>query len=278
MSPEIASLLARHYGYDRRALARHGPLTTEEQQRLASAGHPSDIQTTFVHDEAVARLRLAAARLRESDVALAFLAGLTSGHRRGRQPLVSFAYARHLPDHAGQPNANGICLACGLPATDALDVTHERLRLHLGWAWNELPLHYLVDLESFDPAAIPQDAMRQGRAILTALLRFIEEQPPDTTPGALERAIAGAKLLPETDKYKRLGILIGLAEAGILPNPLLPPSWRAFVTPPERWDASRGLKGSPRSDITLPLAAWRGEQGVDWAMAEELFGVSRPGA
>lgn len=139
-----------------------------------------------------------------------------------------------------------------------------------------MPLHYLVDLESFDPAATPGHAVSRGRAILTDLLRFIAAQPAETTPGALERAIAREKLLPETDKYKRLGILIGLAETDILPNPLLPPAWRAFSTPPERWAASRRLKGSPRSDITLPLAAWRGEHGVDWEEAETLFEIAPP--
>lgn len=278
MTPDLAALLARHHGYDRRARTRQGPLNEEERARLISAGLVPDVRTVFAHDEAVARLREAAARLRETDLARAFLAGLTPGHRRGRQPLLSFAFARHLRDHVGQPNANGICLACGLPLADDLDVTHERLRLHLGWAWNEGPLHYLVDLESFDPAVFPMDAVTRGRAILADLLRFVAAQPAETTPGALERAIARAKLLPETDRYKRLGILIGLAETGILPNPLLPPAWHAFATPPERWAASRRLKGSPRSDITLPLAAWRGEHGVDWEAAHALFGVARPGA
>lgn len=89
-------------------------------------------------------------------------------------------------------------------------------------------------------------------------------------PGGLQKELA--KVLPRTDKYQRYGILAALAEVGVLPNPVLSPSLDRFVSNTERLEASRRVRGGPRSDIVLPLAAWRGGDGVDRARVSELFG------
>ncbi|MFF4291927.1 hypothetical protein ACFY0R_42675, partial [Streptomyces sp. NPDC001633] len=94
-----------------------------------------------------------------------------------------------------------------------------------------------------------------------------------TTPGQLEKSIARARLLPRTDKYQRYGILIALAELGVLPNTLLPPSIDRFVSRTECQAAYRRVRGAPRSDITLPLAAWRG--GLDTARVARLANAGR---
>ena len=67
---------------------------------------------------------------------------------------------------------------------------------------------------------------------------------------------------PTTDKYQRHGVLIGLAEFGVLPSPALLPMRDRFVSATEPHAAARTLRGAPRSDITLPLAGWRGGVGA----------------
>ncbi len=270
MTPELLDLLARRHGYAKGRLARLGPLSEAERARCEAAGFPLGREARIPHDEAVDRLRRRASALEAEDVARAFLAGLTPGFPRGRQPLISFAFARHLPAHAFAPAVEGkgpqetLCLVCGLHALEVLDPTEVELRLWLGWAWNERPIRYLVDLEAFDPAA--------GRAVLEALLQAALDLPPEATPSLLEKEAGRRKLFPGTDKYQRLGILEALAEAGVLPNGSLAPSWERFVPVPERWEASRKMKGAPRSDIVLPFGAWRGRDGVDREAVRRLFG------
>jgi hypothetical protein len=111
------------------------------------------------------------------------------------------------------------------------------------------------------------------RAVLVDLLALIAAQPNGTTPGQLERAVGRAKLLPRTDKYQRYGILIGLAEFGILPSPVLAPSYDRFVPIAEQHAAYRKLRGAPRSDITVPLAGWRG--GLDQTRANRLLAAAQ---
>lgn len=51
------------------------------------------------------------------------------------------------------------------------------------------------------------------------------------------------------------------------PDCLSNDEWREL----EASAASKGVKGSSRSDLTLPLAGWRGKLGVDWGRARTLF-------
>ncbi|CCH29602.1 hypothetical protein BN6_22820 [Saccharothrix espanaensis DSM 44229] len=68
-------------------------------------------------------------------------------------------------------------------------------------------------------------------------------------------------MLPRTDKCRRYGILVGLAEADVLPTAVIAPSLDRSVPTTERHEAARRVPGGSRSDVVLPLAAWRGADG-----------------
>ncbi|MCK2022988.1 hypothetical protein KZC52_08650 [Microbacterium sp. kSW2-24] len=217
---------------------------------------PEPIERTEVFERAIA----AAAKLDEHSVLAAFVAGLGSAPR-GRQTVISFAWARHLTDapvtHDGLPD-------CGLDNVPAeIDITEELVRLALGWAWNELPYRYLSDLEAASNEGLPRPT-EEDRQRLSALLDVIAAQPEGTRAGALEKAIAREKILPGTDKYQRYGILIGLAEFGLLPSTRAA-SWDRFVSHSE---TAQAWSGGPRSDVTPPLSGWRG--GIDTERAARL--------
>lgn len=264
---EELALLMRCTGYrfNRAGVAAGatGPPDDEDLAEARRRGWPLGVEERWTAGELVERAIGAADRLDPDAVLGAFVAGVGASAPRGRQILISYAWARHLRtaprDPTGSPD-------CGLTPVEHLDVTEKLVRIACGWAWNELPAGFVPDLEAAATGLpTPTD---QDRAVLDALLALVAEQPDGTTPGQLERAVARARLLPRTDKYQRYGILIGLAELGVLPNPALAPSYDRFVSQAERHLASRRLRGSPRSDITLPLAAWRG--GVDAVRAERL--------
>lgn len=208
----------------------------------------------------------AASALDEDAVLGAFVAGLGSA-RHGRQTVISFAWAKHL---ASAPKAGNGLPDCGLTSShdDAfeLDATEVLLRLALGWAWNEQPRRYLPDLETAIASGLPTPTA-DDRERLRALLEVISTQPAGTRAGELEKAIARAKIVPDADKYQRYGILIGLAEYGLLPSTLAP-SWDRFVS---RTDFADAWSGGPRSDITPPLSGWRG--GIDKNRASRLRAI-----
>jgi hypothetical protein len=106
---------------------------------------------------------------------------------------------------------------------------------------------------------------------LVELLSFIAEAEKDETPGQLEKRIAKHKVLPNTDKYQRYGILQTLAACGILPNDYFEPAYDKFSTQKELWEISKKMKGSSRSDVILPLAGWRGVNKVNLKKYKEIF-------
>jgi hypothetical protein len=207
---------------------------------------------------------VAAASMLDEDAVLgAFIAGLGSA-RHGRQTVISFAWARYL---ATAPVEDDGLPDCGLTPSrgDAfeLDGTEVLVRLALGWAWNEQPQRYLPDLETAVAAGLPSPTA-DDRERLRTLLDVISAQPAGTRAGELEKAMARAKIVPEADRYQRYGILIGLAEYGLLPG-TLDPAWDRFVS---RSEFAAAWSGGPRSDITPPLSGWRG--GIDEGRAARL--------
>ena len=222
--------------------------------RTAERLKPSDI-----FDRSIAAVSM----LDEDAVLGAFIAGLGSA-RHGRQAVISFAWARHLSSApAGDDELPDCGLAASGPDAFELDATEVLLRMALGWAWNEQPHRYLPDLETAVAAGLPSPT-GDDRERLLALLEVISAQPAGTRVGELEKAIARAKIVPDADKYQRYGILIGLAEYGLLPSTLAP-SWDRFVS---RTEVAEAWSGGPRSDITPPLSGWRG--GMDEGRAARL--------
>jgi hypothetical protein len=277
MKLEHHKLLQRAYGFAKGKDKALGPLGASELAELAAAGWPVGVPVTLSHDEVVDRLRRAAALFDVKTIADAFVAGLGSAPR-GRQPLISYAFARHLAMHEGVYEANySACRACGIDRSTTLDPSKELLLYYSGNVWNERPGRWCIELEELARSGAPQPT-QEDRHTLLALLRACDASDAAITPGQLEQQLAKDKILRTTKtKYERYGILQALAETGILPNELIAPRWDRFITPAEIWRASENLKGSPRSDVVLPLAAWRGRLGVDWQRAAEIFSIAPGG-
>lgn len=252
------------YRFNRNGVAcgRAEPATAEDLAEAERLGWPVRRPERVSAVDIAARSSRAAGLLRRSDVARAFAAGVGGSAPRGRQVLISYAWAAHLPADAQD---------CGLAPVEEIDVTDQLVRLACGWAWNELPASNVVDLEAAVSQGLPEPTEADWAAF-DRLVAVVAAQPAAQTPGGLERELARAKVLPRTDKYQRYGILIGLAEAGVLPNSLLPPSLDRFVPLSERHRADRAARGGPRSDVPVPLSGWRGALGVDRERLSDLFG------
>jgi hypothetical protein len=197
-----------------------------------------------------------------------FYKGISGEYIRGRQTLMSYIYLKHLPEH--KFIGDHCCEICGLPKSKIIDKTDILLMYYRGHSWNENPLNYIIELEEIVYQEKPI-INESDKRLLDNLLELINSADKDETPGNLEKRLAKNKILPKTDKYKRYGILQTLAECGILPNKLIGPRYEKFINIFERLDAGKKVKGSPRSDIVLPLAGWRGEYGINYKKYKEIF-------
>jgi len=226
----------------------------------------------FSHDIAIERLVNAASdkRLSLERVAKAFIAGVGGSYQRGLQPLISYCVAKHLLPHefAG---THEVCNLCGIEKAEWKNVSYEIFRFYWGYAWNELPLTYLMDLEELIEQA-EVNPTQQDIETFNTLLDTISNAQSDETPSQLEKRIANEKIIPKVDKYRRYGILEALSEVGVIPNSIQYPSIEKFITQEEYWVNSEKLKSSLRSDIVLPFGAWKGNLGIDYKKAKEIFG------
>lgn len=279
MNKKILSLLKKIYfhenGFYNAKLDRHEhkipeSVSASDLDLLKSSGLQPNNFETFDHDSALNRLL----QLKNNDkltlglVTSLFLKGITGEMPRGRQSLISYLYVKNLSTHSFEGKDS--CEICGLPKKETEDKTDSLYRNYLGHVWNEIPLNYLIDLEEVLNLEKPQ--VSQGdKEKLEELLKFISHADDTETPGKLEKRIAAAKLLKNTDKYMRYGILMALAECGILPNDFIKPIYEGFSTRKEIWSASENLKTSSRSDIILPLGGWKGKNGVNFERYEEIF-------
>ncbi|SDL64444.1 hypothetical protein SAMN04487898_12211 [Pedobacter sp. ok626] len=285
MDKKIYSILKKIYfhenGFYNLSLDRHEhkvptAVTQADLKLLEINGLKPNNFETFEHDNTLGRLL----KLRENKkltldfVTAMFIKGVTGELPRARQTLMSYLYLKHLCKHDFVGKAN--CEICGLPKVKTEDKTHQLYTYYLGHSWNETPLNFLTELEEALTFEKPE-ITKSDRKKLDELVEFISNADDKETPGKLEKRIASEKILEQTDKYKRYGILQTLAECGILPNKFISPKYEKFSSIKELWEASKKLTTSHRSDIILPLGGWKGENGVNTERFNEIFNAKTHG-
>lgn len=279
MQKKILSILKKIYSNENRfyndkiSSIEHKipPSISEADLNLLEANglKPNNFET-FEHDELLEKFfELRANKKLTLDFCTSmFIKGVTGEMPRGRQTLMSYIYLKHMYDHPFEGGDS--CEICGLPKKKTIDQTGELYSYYLGHSWSEGPLGFFIELNeilNFEAPVIT----KEDKKILSNLIKLIQQAEPNETPGNLEQRLAKGKVLSQTDKYKRYGILLTLAEAGILPNDYIKPLYEAFYTRREMWAASENLKTSHRSDIVLPFGGWKGKNGVDFKRYEEIF-------
>lgn len=280
MNNKIISILKKVYyhenGFYNRELNRHEhripeTVSKEDLELLEKSGYKPNNHETFEHDSTLDALITFKQKITLEFATAFFLKGLTGDFKRGRQTLMSYVFIKNLTKHKFKGDGE-ICGICGLPRKETTDKTDDLYTYYLGHSWNEIPLHFLIELNDIIKYPKPEISDKEIEK-LKELLDFIAKAEPNETPGRLEKRISKNRILPKTDKYKRYGILQTLSECGILPNSFIEPKWNEFSTLEEHFEASTNLTTSFRSDIVLPLAGWKGNKGVDYKKAEEIFNL-----
>ncbi|HWV67474.1 hypothetical protein, partial [Chitinophaga sp.] len=156
MDKKILSILKKIYshenGFYNPTLDRHehkipATVTQADLETLRHSGFAPNQFETFDHDHALERLQTLQQhkKLTLHFAAALFLKGLTGEMPRARQTLMSYLYIKHLFKHPF--SGKNTCEICGLPARETTDKTHQLYTYYIGHSWNEMPLHFLVELE-----------------------------------------------------------------------------------------------------------------------------------
>lgn len=255
-------------------------LSDEELAYLLSSGYPVNETAGYSHDECIKGYKeiLQHPSLTLENLTAAYLCGFSS-FPRGRQPILSYLFARAVPEHIFAPFENGgkashgggICCICSMPEQIWVQKGEEIFRNYWGYAWNEGWGKSLVELQEFSklPLCIPTE---EDIRIFCAVIDSIKNAPPGETPGKLEQRIRKAKIVPHYEKYRFRGQLMALAELGVMPNPYIKPLYDGFVSFQERCMVSHKVRGSLKSDVILPLSGWRGDNAIDEERLQILFG------
>jgi len=147
MDKKVISLLKKVYyhenGFYNRTFDRHehtipSDISNDDILLLESVGLKPNNFETFTHDEAIERFFKLKEnpKLTQEFVIALFYKGITGEFVRGRQPLMSFIFLKHLQRHAFE--GDEYCEICRLPAQKTEDKTHHLYTYYLGHSWNEL--------------------------------------------------------------------------------------------------------------------------------------------
>lgn len=249
-------------------------LSHEELDYLISNVYPVNEIVSYSHDECVHEYKeiLCHTNLTLEDFLSAYVCGFSS-FPRGRQPILSYLFAKAVPQHTFTPTEKGgtVCAICSMPKQIYIQKGEEIFREYCGVSWNELWGKYLVGLQEFSELQ-PLIPTTEDIQIFRAVIDCIRNAPVGETPGKLEQRIKKAKIIHKYEKYKFRGQLITLAELGILPNPYIKPLYDGFLSFEQKCLIGHKVPGSARSDIVLPLSGWRGDNPINEDRLYDLFG------
>ena len=245
-------------------------LNPSDQAFLIKSCYPVNEIVYHTHDQCVDRSKyiIQAGDVTLEKCLLAFICGFES-FPRGRQPILSYLFARALPVH--KFNEDGYCPICSLKKDNWLQYGEEIFRLYYGYSWNESWENCVIDLEEFSKLPLCQPT-GNDISIFKSVIESIRNAPAMETPGRLEQRIRSAKIVPGYEKYRFRGQLIALAELGVMPNAFIKPLYDGFTAFEERCMIGQKVIKNFRSDIPLPLAGWRGDNPIDEVRLNELFG------
>lgn len=248
-------------------------LSQEELSYLTMSGYPVNEIVQDTHDETIAKLKeiIHHPNLSWDNLVAAYVAGFKS-YPRGRQPILSYLFAKAVPSHSFY-NAHGgtVCELCGLEKAFWLEKGRELFQNYWGYSWNETVSACYLDLAEFSELK-PCKATEEDIHIFLSVIDMVRNAPHKETPGKLEQRIKKAKIIPHCEKYRLRGQLITLAELGVMPNPYIPPMYDTFTDTITRNKITHEVPGSSRSDVVLPLSGWRGENGICEERFHEIFG------
>lgn len=217
------------------------------------------------HDEAISRLRVAAARWSLQMVADAFLSSLSTRRLDWRSALGSYSVAQHMPDHE-QTQSEGQSKVRGLYAGEreqGINVLNFE-RFKWGGVRHSHPVYAMLDLELLaeDPAPSPT---ADDHRIFGDIIATVAAVLPAVTSAALHSHFA--KVF-KSNKSERDQLIASLGLAGVLTTADHPGFVEQFVP-----HMRRALPNRHFIDMAYPACWWTGKDGVNTKQVQRLFSL-----
>lgn len=295
LDPQLVKALSKVYKYDNSELnfvedvwtyTKPKNLSKKHDVLLTTSNFEINQITQYRHDELVERLRhIVEHDDLEMTVANLLVKAIGSGSHRGIQPILSYYFAKHLPQHSFESfnyknyDVAHHCRICGLSEVacenDSLNLYH----LYIGYLNLESNPFLLLDLEevlTFQPQDIV--ATEQDKAIFLNVIKVVERAPADETLSALEKRLSKEKCLPNSNQSTRLRVLWCFAELGILNNNLVPnfSIIDNFYSYAERyhWEVQVHKNFPSKADPVFPASMWQGNLGVNRANVDSIIDIA----
>lgn len=249
-------------------------LPPKEKDYLVSSGYPFEGVIEYTHNECINAYKeiLKHPNLTMDNLIAAYVCGFSS-FPRGRQPVLSYLFAKAVPVHelTNPYGDKDDCTVCTIPRLTNIKPGEQIFREYWGYSWNEYWHHFAAGLQEFADLE-PCTPTKEDIKIFNDVIEMIRNAPAKETPGKLETRIKQSKIVPGYEKYRFRGQLITLAELGVMPNSYIKPLYDGFTPFTELWEKNKSVPGSIRSEIRLPLSGWRGDNPIDEERLEMLFG------
>lgn len=237
---------------------------------------PNDI-VRLHHDEMILAITglIRDERLSEERLIGEFVAAAGGSYRRGINGLTNLRFATLIPEHSYHPAqrlaACGICGFSELSIRTSDNLSNIRESLWLGYHWHS-PNGIYADLS--ERIELPEvHPTEEDAAALKSLLEGVARAQAGETPGRLEKRLSAEKVIKSNSGTRR-SLLSTLAEVGVIPNAAMPVDPKRWIDHETMVEAGMDLDSTQgRSDLEMPYAGWRGQLGVDWDRAKELFGI-----
>jgi hypothetical protein len=232
---------------------RRAPALDPHEFAIAKGAGVMFDPTPLSHAEAVERATVASARFLPREVAIEFVASLSSRRLEARSALGSFAVGRELPNHSAVigPGAGVTCGVCSEYLSDQMVdwnvLNFERLKW--GGVRHGSPSYIAFDLTLFE-RLVEHSPTDNDWSILRHLLTIARSLSPEARPSDLERALT--RVLP-SNKAERRVLLQILGYTGIL-QPTDSPSYLEQFVP--------AIHRVSYTEWSYPLSLWRGADGV----------------
>lgn len=271
------------YDFDKKIKTYNIPdkLTAKQQKILSESNFELNTIKQYKHDDVVKQLkRISKNDKLEQIVSNLFIKAVASGLHRGIQPIFSYYFSKHMPEHTYELfNREGFrpdntCKVCGMKETMWQNDSENIYHLYTGYAKLGGYTEMLLDLEevmTFDEIIASNDEKEQ----FLSVMKIIENTPKDETPSALIKRLAKEKCLPGSNLTSRTWLVKCLAELGVLQNEYDKDYSiiHKFVPYHEKFEWAIDIhNNSPaRADVEFPISAWRGKLGVNRNIIDQII-------
>ena len=283
---KILSKVYKHqnatYDYDRKINTYQPPqsLTAKQQELLQSSDFNLNHIVKYTHDEVIQGLaEIIQHPFLERIVTNLLIKAVGSGFHRGIQPIFSYYFAKHMPQHTFEKlTKQGIetsqnCRIYGIEAESWQNDSENLYHLYIGYCRLGGYSEVLLDLKEVVTFK-DYEATEEEKQTFMQIVDIIANAQATETPSELLKRLSKEKCLPNSNLTSRTWLIKCFAELGILKNELAIDYsiMNAFTTYEQKleWELALHKKYPARAEVTFPISAWRGHIGINKNIAEEI--------